>query len=84
MTHKLQVVKGTTLLSGLVSSRNSIPSSQCALGTTPHLSIQKKAREGQQMEGEGEKKEERQEGKCQGKDSRRCEGCGEEKRETQR
>lgn len=35
------------LMSGVFSlTFNSIPSPQCALGTTPHLSIQKVANEG--------------------------------------
>lgn len=65
---KLQLV---TLVSDL-SDHNSIPSPQCALGTTPHLSIRKKAKEGK--EAEERKKEEKEEGgKCPGKDSRSCE-----------
>lgn len=37
---------------------NSIPSPQCALGTTPHLSIQQKAKEGKETEDIKRKKEE--------------------------
>lgn len=37
-----------TLVSDLASNHDSIPSPQCALGTTPHLSIRKKAREGRE------------------------------------
>lgn len=48
-----------TLVSDLASNHNSIPSPQCALGTTPRLCIRKKAREGRETKGEEKKKEER-------------------------
>ena len=61
----------------LTSRHNFIPSPQCALGTTPHLSIRKKAREERDTEGgrkkERKKERKRQEGKCPENDSRRCE-----------
>ncbi len=46
-----------TLVSDLASSHDSIPSPQCALGTTPHLSIRKKAREGRKESREIKKRE---------------------------
>lgn len=46
-------------MSDLPSSHNSIPSPQCALGTTPHLSIRKKAKEGRGTKGRKREKEER-------------------------
>lgn len=46
-----------TLVSDLASNHNAIPSPQYALGTTPHLCIRKKAREGREMkERRGRKK----------------------------
>lgn len=43
-----------TLISDLPSNHSSIPSPQCALGTTPHLSIRKKAKEGREEKDRGE------------------------------
>lgn len=71
-----------TLVSDQASNRDAIPSPQCALGTTPHLSIQKTARD----EGEERRKGDRgREETRPGKDSRGCEGWWERKgREKQR
>lgn len=43
------------LVSDLASNHISIPSPQCALGTSPHLSVPKKARIGGETEREEEK-----------------------------
>jgi len=68
-------------MSDLPSNHNSIPSPQCALGTTPHLSIRKKAKEGREEKERGEGSG----GKCPGrdvkKDVKNDEGV---KRETER
>lgn len=67
-----------TLVSVLASSHNSIPSPQCALGTTPHLSIQKKAKKGRERQGE------ERDGEENVQDSKRCEEWQREKEEKQR
>lgn len=46
----LQIPNTETFESDRPSNHISIPSPQCALGTTPHLSIRKKAKEGKKTE----------------------------------
>lgn len=75
-----------TLVSDLPSSRDSIPSPQCALGTTPHLSIRKKAKEGRETK-ERREKEKREVGrKMSGKRQQKMlkNDGGEKRRETER
>lgn len=63
----------------LSANRDSIPSPQCALGTTPHLSIRETATRRKKTNRRRRRREE--EGKCPGEDSRGHEGRGERNRE---